>query len=222
MNKTIIAVDGPAGSGKSTIAKFLSQKFGIFYLDTGAMYRAVGYKMIREKINLDDSDSIKKLCDELSLDIKFENDLQRTLIDGEDVTDKIRTEEVSIKASQIATSKEIRLKLVDIQRQFAQNNGCVMDGRDIGSFVLPNADYKFYITASSHERATRRYNEYIQKGQEVDFDTLKSQIESRDQVDMTRKFVPLVKAEGAIEIDTTGIKIEMVMEKILSYIKEKH
>lgn len=219
MNKLVIAIDGPAGSGKSTIAKIISKRFNIYYLDTGAMYRSVAYKCIKENIDIKDMSKLKSLRDSLNMKIEFAGDKQIIFIDGEDVSDKIRTEVLSKGASAVATSKDVRLKLVEIQREFAKDNGCVMDGRDIGSFVLPNAEYKFYLTASSEERAKRRYLEYLEKGQEVDFNDLKKAIEERDEQDMSREFAPLVKAENAIEIDTTGHDIVAVLNKILSYIK---
>jgi cytidylate kinase len=217
--KSVIAIDGPAGSGKSTIAKIIAKRFNIYYLDTGAMYRAVAYKCIKENIDIKDVTRVKSLCESLHMKIKFDGDKQIIFIDDEDVSDKIRTEELSKGASAVATNKEVRLKLVEIQREFAQAHGCVMDGRDIGSFVLPDAEYKFYLTASSEERAKRRYLEYLHKGQELDFSELKKSIEERDKQDMSRDFAPLIKASNAIEIDTTGLDIESVLNQILSYIK---
>jgi cytidylate kinase len=219
--KTVIAIDGPAGSGKSTVAKLISQKRGIFYLDTGAMYRAVAYKIIKDKLDITDNDKIQQFCSKLKLEIKFDGDTQVTMLDGVDVSNKIRTEEISKKASDIAVIPQIRLLLVDIQRKFGEENGCVVDGRDIGTYVFPDAQHKFFITASSHERAMRRYQEYLAQNQVISFEDLKKQIEARDFNDMNRKFAPLKRAEDAILIDTTGLSIDEVLNKIYSYIDKK-
>lgn len=221
MRNIVIAIDGPAGSGKSTIAKKLSSKFGMYYLDTGAMYRAVAYLTMINGIEPSDLQAMGNLMEKIELEIKFDGSLQRTIVNGQDVSDKIRTEEVSNMSSNVATLEVVRLKLVGIQREFVMKNGGVVDGRDIGSYVLPNADYKFYITASVDERAKRRSLEYQEKGQVFPIDEIKSTIERRDAQDMNRTFAPLVKAKDAIEIDTTGLDIEKVIERIISVVGDK-
>lgn len=214
-----IALDGPAGSGKSTIAKFLSKKLDILYLDTGAMYRACALKALKEGVNCKDEERISKFIDNIDIKIKYENGAQVTMLDGEDVSLKIRENAVSMMASDISSLKCVRLKLVELQREIASNTNCVLDGRDIGSYVLPNAKYKFYITAPAEVRATRRYNELIERGQEVVYEDILSDIVKRDYNDSHREFAPLTKTPDAIEIDTGNMTIEEVLEKVISYIE---
>lgn len=220
MDKLIrIALDGPSGSGKSTIAKRLSNELNILYLDTGAMYRATALKALKLGIDSFDATGVKTFIDEIDLQIKYINGTQHTFLDGEDVSEKIREPHVSMAASNISSLKCVRLKMVDMQRQIASDTSCVLDGRDIGSYVLPNADFKFYITASVEERAKRRFNQLAEKGHVVDFDELKAEIEQRDYNDKNRDFSPLKKADDAVEIDTSLMTIEEVCSKVLSYIK---
>lgn len=220
MDKIIrIALDGPSGSGKSTIAKRLSNQLNILYLDTGAMYRATALKAIALNIDTFDEVGVKTFIDDINLEIKYIDGTQHTYLDGEDVSERIREPHVSMAASNISSLKCVRLKMVDMQREIASQMSCVLDGRDIGSFVLPNADFKFYITASSSVRADRRFKELKLKGHDVDYDKLKEEIEQRDYNDKTRDFSPLRKAEDAIEIDTSFMTVEQVINKVLSYIK---
>ncbi len=220
MNKIIrIALDGPSGSGKSTIAKRLSQKLNILYLDTGAMYRATALKAISLGIDTLDEKGVSTFIDDINIEIKYFDGTQHTFLDGEDVSERIREPHVSMAASNISSLKCVRLKMVDMQRKIASEMSCVLDGRDIGSYVLPNADYKFFITASVEVRADRRYKELTLKGHKVDFDALKAEIEQRDYNDRTRDFSPLRKAEDAIEIDTSYMSIEQVINKVFSFIK---
>lgn len=220
MDKIIkIALDGPSGSGKSTVAKKLSSKLNILYLDTGAMYRATALKALSLNIDTLDAQGVSTFIDDINLEIKYIDGAQHTFLDGEDVSEKIREPHVSMAASNISSLKCVRLKMVDMQRQIASKMSCVLDGRDIGSYVLPNADYKFYITASVEVRADRRYKELTLKGHKVDFEQLKKEIEQRDYNDKTRDFSPLVRAEDAILIDTSFMNIEQVTNKVLSYIK---
>lgn len=220
MDKIIrIALDGPSGSGKSTIAKRLSKKLNILYLDTGAMYRATALKAISLGIDTLDESGVLTFINDIDLQIKYVDGTQHTMLDGEDVSETIREPHVSMAASNISSLKCVRLKMVEMQRKIAEQMSCVLDGRDIGSYVLPNADFKFYITASSEVRADRRYKELTLKGHKVDFEQLKSEIEQRDYNDRTRDFSPLVKAEDAIEIDTSFMNIEQVISKVLSYIE---
>ena len=220
MEKLIrIALDGPSGSGKSTIAKKLSSTLNILYLDTGAMYRATALKAIKLNIDTFDEEKVKTFIDNINLEIKYVNGSQITMLDGEDVSEKIRENHVSMAASNISSLKCVRLKMVEMQRKIASQISCVLDGRDIGSYVWPNADYKFYITASSEVRADRRYKELTLKGQNVNYDTIKEEIEKRDYNDKNRDFSPLVQAVDAILIDTSYMTIEQVVNKVLSYIK---
>ena len=219
MKNFSIALDGPSGSGKSTVAKALSSKLNILYLDTGAMYRATALKALNLGVDTFDVEKVSEFLPNMDLEIKYIDGAQHTFLDGEDVSYKIRENRVSMAASNISSLKPVRLKMVDMQRKIASTMSCVLDGRDIGSYVLPNADYKFFITASVEERTKRRFNELKEKGETVDFDLLKSEIEKRDYNDSHRDFAPLVQAKDAIYIDTSDMTIEQVISTILSYIK---
>lgn len=222
MNKIVrIALDGPSGSGKSTIAKKLSDKLNILYLDTGAMYRAVALKSISLGVDTLDENGVKSFIGDVDLQIKYIDGTQRTFLDGADVSEKIREPHVSMAASNISSLKCVRLKMVEMQRDIANSMSCVLDGRDIGSFVLPNADFKFYITASVDVRADRRFKELTLKGHKVDYNELKKEIEQRDYNDKTREFAPLTKAADAVEIDTSYMTVEQVVGKVISYIEGK-
>lgn len=214
-----IAIDGPSGSGKSTVAKTLSKELNILYLDTGAMYRATAIKALKLGIDTFDEKGVKTFIDDIDLQIKYIDGAQHTFLDGEDVSEKIREPHVSMAASNISSLKCVRLKMVDMQRKIASQMSCVLDGRDIGSYVLPNAEYKFYITASVKVRTDRRYKELIEKGHEVDYDTLYKEIEQRDYNDKNRDFSPLVQAEDAVLIDTSDMTVEQVISTVLNYIK---
>lgn len=214
-----IALDGPSGSGKSTIAKALSKKLNILYLDTGAMYRACGLKAYNLGVDCKNKEEVDKIVDLIDITVKYENGAQRTFLDGEDVSEKIRENIISMKASDISAHMSIRKKLVELQRQIASQTDCVLDGRDIGTHVLPNAKYKFYITASLEVRTNRRYKELTEKGQTVDKDKLKDEIALRDYNDSHREFAPLRQAEDAIFVDTSNMSIDEVISKILSYLE---
>lgn len=221
MAKTLkIALDGPSGSGKSTIAKKLSKELDILYLDTGAMYRATALKALKLNVDTFDEKGVLSFINDLNLEIKYENGSQQTYLDGENVSDKIREPQVSMAASNISSLKCVRLKMVEMQRKIASSTSCVLDGRDIGSYVLPDADYKFYITASVEVRAQRRFKELTEKGFNVDFEALKKEIEQRDYNDSHRDFAPLVKAEDAIFIDTSEMDIDGVVNTVMSHIKK--
>lgn len=213
-----IALDGPSGSGKSTVAKRLSAKLDILYLDTGAMYRAVALKTLSLGIDTFDEEGVSSFIDNIDLKIEYVDGTQHTILDGEDVSEKIREPHVSMAASNVSSLKCVRLKMVEMQRAIASEMSCVLDGRDIGSYVLPNADFKFYITASVDVRADRRYKELTLKGHAVDFEKLKEEIEQRDYNDKNREFSPLVRAEDAILIDTSFMNVEQVIGKVLSII----
>ena len=214
-NKIRIAIDGPSGAGKSTIAKRVAKLLGIDYIDTGAMYRAIGYKILQQQIDLDDKEALKQLLLQTEIDFTAGN----IVLDGEIVNDKIRTPEISKMASDASAFHEVREKLVALQRKMGQTKSVVMDGRDIGTNVLTDAEFKFYMTASSAERAHRRWLELQEKGELADLAQVEADIIQRDYNDSTRKLNPLKKAEDAIELDTTGMTIEEVTQKILEVIK---
>lgn len=214
MSKSI-AIDGPAGAGKSTIAKKVSADLGYIYLDTGAMYRAVALKAIRNNIDTKSREALAKMMESIEITITFENNTQKIFLDGVDVSNAIRTSEVSVGASNVAVFQEVRLKMVDLQRKIASDKDVVMDGRDIGSYVLPNANLKIFLTASVEERARRRYDEMLLKGQQVNFEEVRDDMIYRDNNDSSRAFAPLIKVADAIEVDSTSMTIDEVVEKIL-------
>ncbi|NCA67205.1 MAG: (d)CMP kinase [Clostridia bacterium] len=215
-----IAIDGPSGAGKSTIAKIIAKKLNIIYLDTGAMYRAVAWKAISLNIEPNDSERVKMFLDALIIDIKYIDGVQYIFADGIDVTNAIREHHMSKAASDISKIPEVRLKLVDMQRDIASKNDVVLDGRDITSYVLPNAKYKFYLTAKAEERASRRVKELAEKGQHIEYEKMLADIIDRDYNDSTRAFAPLTKTIDSVEIDSTAMGIEEVANIILSYIEE--
>ena len=216
-----IALDGPAGSGKSTVAKIIAADYNILYLDTGAMYRACGLKALRMGINPKDGAAVEKMLQDLNLKVEYRNGKQHTLLDGEDVSSAIRENVVSMAASDISAQPAVRIKMVEMQREIAKTMSCVLDGRDIGSYVLPNAKFKFFITADSKVRATRRFNELAQRGENVNFDTLHAEIIMRDKQDSERDFAPLVCAEDAIVVDTSEMDINEVVAKIKNVIQSQ-
>ncbi len=220
MSTIKIAIDGPAGAGKSTIAKAAAKALGYVYIDTGAMYRAVALKVTRQRINTQDTQQVCALLDELDITIKYKDGTQVILLDGKNVTQDIRLPEISKGASEVAAISEVRMKLVEIQRKLATKNNIIMDGRDIGTYVLPDANLKIFLTASIEERAIRRYNEMIEKGSSCSLDEIKHDIILRDEKDRNREFAPLKVAEDAIVIDTTGNDLEKSIDKIINIIKE--
>lgn len=205
-----IAVDGPSGSGKSTIAKILAKEYHLEYVDTGAMYRAMGLKILREGIACEEGPELEKLLSETEIDF---SDGKITL-DGEDVSGLIRTQEISKMASDCSAFATVRTKLDTIQKAIGRTKNVVMDGRDIGTVVMPDAEYKFYITATPEERASRRYKELLEKGEDVDYETILREVNERDYNDINRKVNPLRKADDAIEIDTTNLTIDEVVNRV--------
>jgi cytidylate kinase len=214
MSKSI-AIDGPAGAGKSTIAKRVSAELDFIYLDTGAMYRAVALKAINNGISTKDQEALSNIIKDIDIAISHENNSQRIFLDNIDVSEAIRTPEVSAGASDVAVFQEVRLKLVDLQRKIAADKDVVMDGRDIGSYVLPNANLKIFLTADVDERARRRYDELVQKGHNVALNDVKADMVTRDKNDSSRAFAPLIKAVDAIEVDSTAVTIDEVVERII-------
>ncbi len=210
-----IAIDGPSGAGKSTVAKAIAKKLNIEYIDTGAMYRALGLKMLRLGIPMKDGPALKDLLKETEIDFRNGN----ITVDGENVSHLIRTPEVSMAASACSAFPVVREKLVMAQQKMGESKSVIMDGRDIGTVVFPNAEYKYFITASDEERARRRYKELIEKGQEINYEQVLKDIRERDHNDSNRAASPLKKADDAVEIDTTNMTIEEVVDYICSKIE---
>lgn len=214
-----IAIDGPAGAGKSTVAKMVAKELGITYLDTGAMYRAVALKFYRLNIRMDDTDAIIAGLDGLYIDIRYKDGSQQIFLDGEDVSGQIRQHNMSGMASDISKIKEVRLLLVGIQQDIARSRDVIMDGRDIGTFVLPGAKFKFYLTANADVRARRRHEELLQKGQNAEYNQVLQEIIARDHNDSTRDFAPLKMAQDAVLIDSSNLSAADVCKYIVECVK---
>lgn len=211
-----IAIDGPAGAGKSTIAKQVAKKLGYIYVDTGAMYRAIAHYLVQNNINIDNEVELKSACESINITIKYENDAQQVYLNGENVTPYLRTEETGNMASKSSAKAPVREALLGLQRDMAKEYNVVMDGRDIGTNVLPNAEVKIYLTASSKERANRRYKELIEKGETADLDKIEADIIERDERDMNREIAPLKQAEDAVLVDSSFMTIDEVVAAIMS------
>lgn len=216
-----IAIDGPAGAGKSTIAKKVATKLHFIYVDTGAMFRAMGLFFLREKIDSENADALKRGCDRIEIALKFEQGEQQVLLNGENVNAYIRTEEVGKMAAKIAVNAQVRTKLLEIQQKIAEENCVVMDGRDIGTCVLPNAQVKIYLTASVKERARRRYEELCARGEVCSIEAIEESIQKRDESDMNREIAPLCQAEDAVLIDSSNMTIEEVTNAIIEQYEQK-
>lgn len=217
-----IAIDGPAGAGKSSIAKALSKRLGYIYIDTGAMYRAVALFFVENNVSDGTDSRIESLLEKLEISIKYEDGAQKVILNGEDVTGKLRLEEIGKLASKFSAIGSVREKLVALQRKLAQKENVVMDGRDIGTVVLPNADLKIYLSASSKVRAERRYLELLEKGHtDLDINEIEDEIIKRDEADMNRKISPLKQADDAYYLDSSDMTLEEVVSKILSMVKEE-
>lgn len=216
-----IAIDGPAGAGKSTIAKKLAKELGFVYVDTGAMYRAMAYYFLTNNIASSNEQAIASACPNVDVTIVYENGEQQVLLNGENVNGFIRTEEVGNMASATSVYPVVRTKLVELQRKLAESTDVIMDGRDIGTCVLPNAQVKIYLTASSKTRAKRRYDELTAKGISCDFDEIEKDIIDRDYRDMHRETSPLAQAEDAVLVDTSDMDIEQVVAAIRKIYEEK-
>ena len=216
-----VAIDGPAGAGKSTIAKSVAAELNFIYVDTGAMYRAIALYLIRNGIKAEESAKISEKCKEAQVSIQYVDGKQVVLLNGEDVNPYIRTEEVGNMASASSTNPDVRAQLLDLQRDLAAKNDVIMDGRDIGTNILPGAQVKIYLTASIEVRAKRRYNELIAKGLECDLKEIEKDIAERDERDMNREIAPLKQAEDAVFLDTSDMGIEEVKNTIIDLIRSK-
>ncbi|MDW0109094.1 (d)CMP kinase [Sporosarcina aquimarina] len=216
-----IAIDGPAAAGKSTIAKITASKLGYTYIDTGAMYRALTYKALQSHINVNDDDALLKLLNEITIELQPSEDGQIVKVDGEDVTEAIRSQEVTSQVSATAAQPRVREMMADKQRQLANAAGVVMDGRDIGTAVLPNAELKIFMTASVEERASRRYEENMKRGINRSMEELCQDISRRDKADTERAASPLKQAADAIYIDTTSMTIEEVADTIIQFAEKR-
>ena len=215
-----IAIDGPAGAGKSTIAKKLAKELGYVYVDTGAMYRAIAYYFLQNQVDVNDEEAIASACPNVNVTIAYQDGEQQVLLNGENVNGVIRKEEVGKTASTTSVYPVVRAKLMDLQRELAMKENVIMDGRDIGTVVLPNADVKIFLTASSKVRAKRRYDELTEKGVECDFDEIEKDIIDRDYRDMHRETAPLKQAEDAILLDSSELDIDGVVNRMKEIIKE--
>lgn len=216
-----IAIDGPAGAGKSTIARRVARELSFIYVDTGAMYRAMALYLLRREVNRDDTEQIGNICQDAEISIEYQNGEQIVLLNGENVNSYLRTEEVGNMASVSSAVPRVREKLLSLQRKLAKDMSVVMDGRDIGTTILPDADVKIYLTASSLTRAKRRYLELQEKGTVCNLDDIQKDIEERDQRDMSREISPLRQAEDAVLVDSSSLTIQQVVDRILQIFRSK-
>ena len=215
-----IAIDGPAGAGKSTIARAAARSLGFLYVDTGAMYRAIALHLLRNHVEADQTERIKELLADMTIRISYSGGEQQIILNDENVTSQLRQEEVVNMASKSSANPKVREKLLQLQRDIARDNDVIMDGRDIGTFVLPNADVKVYLTASVEERAKRRYLELEEKGMDADMSKIEQDIRTRDFQDMNRSIAPLKQAEDAVVIDSSQMSIPEVMDRIVDAFQE--
>lgn len=216
-----VAIDGPAGAGKSSIAKLAAKKLGFIYVDTGALYRALGYTALRTNTNISNEDELRSFLNSVKVELSFKDGVQLVLVNGEDVSDKIRTPEASMAASNISKIPLVRGYLLDLQRNITKTNKVIMDGRDIGTVILPDADVKIFLTASPQVRADRRYKEFLEKGENVDYNKTLEDIIKRDYQDSHRAVAPLKPAEDSIYIDTSELSFDESVEKIIQVIEAK-
>lgn len=221
MKKIIVAIDGPSGSGKSTVAKRLAGKLGYMYIDTGAMYRAVALQAKRDNIDINDSAALIRLCESVKLEFVPDNGGLRTILNGEDVSEAIRTPEMSMAASDISARKEVRQALLSLQRRMGESGGVVLEGRDVGTVIFPNAEAKFFLDASLEERGKRRYKELAAKGIDVTLEQTIEDVRKRDINDSSREIAPLKMADDAVLVDSTNIGVEEVVEKMIEVIKSR-
>jgi cytidylate kinase len=219
--RLVVTIDGPAGAGKSTVSKILAKKLDYIYLDTGALYRALAYKALKLKMSIDEASSLADLCSTTKVVLKNIGGQMKVSVDGEDVEDKIRTEEVGLAASKISTFAVVREKLLDLQREAGAKGGIVAEGRDMGSVVFSGADYKFYLDAQIEERIRRRHKELLDKGLSSEYKSIQEDMLTRDRQDKQREIAPLQAPEDSIIIDSDNLSIEGVVDKIISYISIK-
>jgi CMP/dCMP kinase len=219
--KYIITIDGPAGAGKSTVSKALAKKLDYIYLDTGALYRALAYKTLELKISLDEVSALADLCSNTNVVLKNIDGQMKVYVDGDDVEEKIRTEEVGLAASKISTFAVVRERLLNLQREAGARGGIVAEGRDMGSVVFPHADYKFYLDAHLEERIKRRHKELLEKGVAVEYKSIQKDMFARDKQDKQREIAPLKAPDGAIIIDSDNLSVQEVVDKIIFYISVK-
>lgn len=217
----VVAIDGPAGSGKGSVTKLVGEKIGLINIDTGAMYRSVALNIIREKIKLEELDKISNTLDNIKLDFKKDGDIMRFYLNGEEVTDEIRSKEVNEIVSKVSHIPLVRTRMVNLQRKIAEGKKVIMEGRDIGTNVFPNANVKIYLDASPEERANRRYKQNLEKGIDIPYEEVLKNVIFRDNSDKTSDVAPLKIAEDAILIDSTNMPIEEVVEKIIEIIQSK-
>jgi len=216
-----IAIDGPGGAGKSTVSKAVAAKLGIVYVDTGALYRTVGYYVRGKELDPHDAEAVGACLPNISIEVRYVDGSQRVYLNGEDLGDKIRTPEMSMYASAVSAIPAVRAFLLETQKDIARKNSVIMDGRDIGTVILPNADVKIYLTASAECRARRRYDELIAKGQTVSFEDVLREMNERDTADSTREIAPAQAAEDAIVFDNTGMTLEQSVDAIIKIVEEK-
>lgn len=216
--KMVITIDGPAGAGKSTVSKIVAKRLGYLYLDTGALYRALAYKALKDKIILDDMDAINRLCSNTIISLNNIGGKIKVYVDGEDVGNKLRTEEIGLAASKISTFPVVRQRLLDLQREAGVRGGIVAEGRDMGSVVFPSADYKFFLDADLEERTRRRHNELLNKGNSAGIPAIRKDMLARDKQDSKREIAPLKPTSSSIIIDSTKLSIPEVVEKIIRHV----
>lgn len=221
MKKLIVAIDGPAGAGKSTVAKRLAKELGYTYMDTGAMYRAFAWKVMRDATDLEDEQGLRRVLSQTQIELAEQNGHPRVLLDGRDVSEKIRTPELSQMASKVSTLKAVRERMVELQRIMGSKGGVVAEGRDIGTVVFPRAEVKIYLDASTAERARRRFRELRDQGRQVSLEQTLEEMNQRDRRDQERALAPLRKAEDAVMIDSTDRSVEEVMDRIMEEIRKK-
>ena len=215
-----IAIDGPAGAGKSTIARAAARSLGFLYVDTGAMYRAIALYLLRNNADVNNDNELERFLDQITIRIAYSNGEQQIILNNENVTGYLRDEKVGNMASVSSAKPKVRAKLLQLQRDIAKENDVIMDGRDIGTFVLPNADVKIYLTATVEERAKRRYAELVEKGQDADLEKIAEDIRTRDYQDMNREIAPLKQADDAVLIDSSAMTIQEVMDSIVNAFQE--
>ena len=214
-----IAIDGPAGAGKSSVAKAVAKKLGFIYVDTGALYRSIGLNALRNDVATDDAEAVTSLLSDIKIELKYVDGTQRVILNGEDVSEAIRMPEASMAASNVSAIPAVRAFLLDLQRDMAKNNNVIMDGRDIGTVILPDAQYKFFLTASAEVRADRRYKELKEKGIDVDYKALLDEIIQRDYNDSNRETAPLKQADDAVLIDSSNMTLEESINAIADKVK---